>query len=62
MNGTKNKQALVHRNGKECNKTGCVRHESYLQWRCGDSNLNFCMECKHSHVSQYKRKQIEVVK
>ena len=44
------------RNGKECTKTGCDRHEDYLKWNCGSSALSFCRECKHAHVSQYKAK------
>lgn len=45
------------RTGKECKKIDCERHESYIQWRCSDSSLNFCMNCKNSHVSQFKKKQ-----
>jgi hypothetical protein len=46
------------RTGKECKKTNCERYESYKRWDCGDSKLNFCIECKNSHVSQYKAKLI----
>ena len=45
------------RTGRDCKKTECERHKDYLAWECGNSNLNFCMECKHAHVSQYKRKK-----
>ena len=43
------------RTGKECKKTDCDRHKNYVAWQCGTSSLNFCTECKHAHVSQYKR-------
>ena len=43
------------RTGKECKKVECDRHEDYVRWQCGSASLNFCMECKHAHVSQYKR-------
>lgn len=43
------------RTGKECTKVQCERYKDYVEWRCGNSSLNFCMECKHAHVSQYKR-------
>ena len=45
------------RTGRDCKKTECERHKDYLAWNCGNSNLNFCMNCKHAHVSQYKRGQ-----
>lgn len=41
------------RTGKECNKTECVRYKDYVAWKCGSMSLDFCMNCKHSHVSQY---------
>ena len=44
------------RTGKECKKADCDRHEDYVSWKCGTSSLEFCMNCKHAHVSQYKRK------
>lgn len=44
------------RTGKECKKTDCDRHENYVAWKCGTSSLQFCMNCKHAHLSQYKRK------
>lgn len=44
------------RTGKECKKTDCDRHKDYVAWQCGTSSLSFCIECKHAHVSQYKRK------
>ena len=44
------------RTGKECKKTDCDRHKNYVEWQCGTLSLNFCVECKHAHVSQYKRK------
>ncbi len=43
------------RKGDECKRTECERYESYKKWSCGDSKLSFCMECKHAHISQYKR-------
>ena len=47
------------RTGKECKKTDCDRHTDYVKWDCwgGNPNLPFCMNCKHSHVSQYKKKE-----
>lgn len=45
------------RTGKECKKTECARHKDYLAWNLGNSNLKFCMECKHAHISQYKRSE-----
>ena len=47
------------RTGKECKKIECARHEDYLAWNPGNSNLKFCMECKHAHVSQYKSSKKE---
>ena len=44
------------RTGKECSKIECERHDDYIAWKFGKSSLKFCMECKHAHVSQYKRK------
>lgn len=44
------------RTGKECKKTECERYKSYVAWNCGNPDLKFCMACRHSHVSQYKRK------
>jgi hypothetical protein len=46
------------RTGKECRKTDCDRHNDYVAWRCGTggSSLDYCMNCKNAHVSQYKRK------
>lgn len=43
------------RTGRDCKKTECERHKDYLAWTCGNSNLTFCMNCKHAHVSQYKK-------
>ncbi len=47
------------RPSQQCKKVECARHESYKRWQCGDSNLNYCMACKWSHVSQYKKKAEE---
>ena len=44
------------RTGKECKKMDCDRYKDYVAWQCGTASLNFCMACKHAHVSQYKRK------
>jgi len=44
------------RTGKECNKTDCERHDAYKAWQCGTGSLNFCMNCKYAHVSQFKKK------
>ena len=48
---------MKNRTGKECKKTECVRHENYNAWRCSDSNLNVCMNCKWAFVSQFKKKK-----
>jgi len=59
----KQKPSLIYpkpRTGKECTKTDCERYESYKAWNCGDSRLKFCMECKHAHVSQFKKRQPEI--
>ena len=45
------------RTGKECKKVECARYEDYIKWDCQSSSLNFCMECKNAHVSQFKRKE-----
>ena len=45
------------RTGKECKKTDCDRHKDYVAWSCGNSALEFCMNCKHAHISQYKRRE-----
>jgi len=44
------------RTGKECKKTDCDRHKDYVAWNPGNRSLDFCMNCKNAHVSQYKRK------
>lgn len=44
------------RTGEECKKTDCARHKNYVACSVGTSSLSFCMECKHAHISQYKRK------
>ena len=44
------------RTGKECKKVECLRHKDYVVWNCGTSSLVFCMNCKHSHVSQLQRR------
>jgi len=46
------------RTGTECKKTDCDRHKDYVAWKCGNSNLNFCMSCRNAHISQYKRKDV----
>jgi len=43
--------------GDQCKKVGCARYENYKAWNCGDSELDFCIHCKHSQVSQYKKKE-----
>lgn len=47
------------RTGQECRKTNCIRYEAYVKWSCGTSSLNFCMNCKWAHVSQFKAKEKE---
>lgn len=47
---------LKQRTGKECTKMDCDRHENYVARQYGTSDLEFCMNCKHAHISQYKRK------
>jgi hypothetical protein len=49
-----NDYSPIMRSGKECTKRKCVRYLNYIKWYPGDSALNFCMECKNSHVSQFK--------
>lgn len=46
-----------HRKGDECKKVNCARYEDYKAWKCGTNSLDFCMNCKNAHVSQYKRKE-----
>jgi len=41
---------------KECKKVNCKRHAGYLEWNLQNSDLKFCHECKHAHVSQYESK------
>ena len=43
------------RTGKECTQVNCIRYDIYKQWKVGTSGLNFCMNCKHAHVSQHER-------
>jgi len=43
-----------YRTGKECKKTNCKRHENYLAWSLGDSELSICISCKWAFVSQYE--------
>ena len=43
--------------GDECKMTNCARYENYKSWRCGDHEITFCVHCKHSQVSQYKKKE-----
>lgn len=43
------------RTGKECTQVNCIRYDIYKQWKAGTSGLNFCMNCKHAHVSQHER-------
>ena len=43
------------RTGKECKKVNCARYPDYIEWRLGNSNLKFCMECKNAYVSQYTK-------
>ena len=45
------------RSDNQCEKTSCDRYEAYKAWQCGTHSLNFCMNCKHAHVSQFKKKQ-----
>jgi len=47
---------MKHPTGKECKKTDCIRHESYVRWQCGDNNLNVCMKCKWAMPSQFTKK------
>lgn len=44
------------RTGEECKKVDCERHNAYMTWSLGNRNLNFCINCKNAHISQYKRK------
>ena len=56
MGRKQNKSFPKPRTGRDCKKTNCKRYESYIEWSCGNPDLNFCMECKHAHVSQYEKK------
>ena len=47
---------IKHPTGKECKKTECIRHESYLKWQCGDNNLKVCMKCKWALPSNFIKK------
>ena len=41
--------------GNECKKTGCKRYKNYVAWKCGDTVLQFCTQCKNAHLSQYEK-------
>ncbi len=47
---------MKNRTGKECKKINCVNYHKYSHWTqfMGDSSHQECMECKNSHVSQYR--------
>jgi hypothetical protein len=47
---------VKNRTGKECKKGNCVNYVAYVNWgrNLGNSALTDCMNCKNSHVSQYK--------
>lgn len=51
--------SIKSRVGSECKMVNCVRYEAYCAWakNLGRSALNYCMKCKHAHVSQYERKE-----
>lgn len=49
---------MKQRTGRECKKTNCTRHKDYLGWRYSNTDLQYCMECKHAHVSQYERTEV----
>lgn len=48
---------MKQRTGKECKKINCKNWPAYCDWinHMGTGQLNECRECKHAHVSQYKR-------
>lgn len=48
---------MKQRTGKECKKINCVWYIGYVNWmkNLGGSCLENCINCKHSHVSQYTR-------
>jgi len=48
---------MKSRTGKECKKERCKNYSFYCDWghHLGYRELLECMECKHSHVSQYQR-------
>lgn len=50
-------RTMKHPTGKECKKTDCIRHDSYVKWQCGDNNLSVCMKCKWALPSQFERKE-----
>jgi len=48
---------MKSRTGKECKKTSCKNFQYYSNWyrNLGRDALLECMNCRNSHVSQYKR-------
>jgi Zn ribbon nucleic-acid-binding protein len=48
------------RTGKECSQITCINYDSYSHWsrNLGSDRLKECMNCKHAHVSQYKRQEV----
>ncbi len=48
---------MKNRTGKECKKINCVLYVTYVNWtkNLGNSVLENCMNCKHAHVSQYRK-------
>ena len=46
---------MKERTGKECKKVNCKNYKYYYKWGQSlcRSELTECINCKHSHVSQY---------
>jgi hypothetical protein len=47
------------RTGHECKKVNCKYYEAYSHWSQCIYGQKFCMECKHSSLSQYTPKKVE---
>ncbi len=48
--------SMKKREKDTCKKKDCVNYESYKTWNCGDWRLDYCMNCKWAHVSQFTAK------
>jgi len=50
---------MKERTGKECKKVNCKNYKYYSNWGRSlcRSELKECMDCKHSHLSQYAKQE-----